>query len=60
MSVVHTTMLCTVKATPPPGSQPVIPFGATPPVTVRVNVTNIGLPSCDVNTGEGHEIVRVG
>src|SRR5688572_27483844 len=31
--------------------------GVTPPTTVGVRVTAIGLPSSDVNTGDGHVMV---
>jgi hypothetical protein len=35
----------------------VVDTGITPPVTVGVRVTAIGLPSSDVTTGDGHAIV---
>ncbi|MGH9255237.1 MAG: hypothetical protein ACRD3C_11790 [Vicinamibacterales bacterium] len=44
----------------PDAGEQVLEIGATPPVTAGVNVTAIPLPSGDVNTGEGHEIARVG
>jgi hypothetical protein len=49
----------TANSEPDAGEQ-LVEIGVTPPVTVGVNVTDIGFPSGDVNTGEGHEIARVG
>jgi hypothetical protein len=37
----------------------VVVMGVTPPVTVGVSVTASGLPSAEVNTGEGHAITKV-
>jgi hypothetical protein len=44
----------------PDAGEQLVEIGATPPLTVGVNVTEIGLPSGEVNTGEGHEIERTG
>jgi hypothetical protein len=44
----------------PDAGEQLVETGATPPLTVGVNVTEIALPSGEVNTGEGHEIERAG
>jgi hypothetical protein len=44
----------------PDAGEQLVEIGATPPLTVGVNVTEMGLPSGEVNTGEGHEIERTG
>jgi hypothetical protein len=44
----------------PDAGEQLVETGATPPLAVGVNVTEIGLPSGEVNTGEGHEIERAG
>jgi len=44
----------------PDAGEQLVETGATPPLTVGVNVTEMGLPSGEVNTGEGHEIERTG
>jgi len=49
----------TEKSEPDAGEQ-LVEIGATPPLTEGVNVTEMGLPSGEVNTGEGHEIERTG
>jgi hypothetical protein len=41
----------------PDGGVHVVDTGVTPPTTVGVSVTAIGLPSSDVSTGDGHVIV---
>jgi hypothetical protein len=42
--------------TDPDGGEHVVDTGITPPVTVGVTVTAIGLPSSDVITGDGQAI----
>jgi hypothetical protein len=49
----------TANCEPDAGEQ-LVEIGATPPLTVGVNVTERGLPSGEVKTGEGHEIERAG
>jgi hypothetical protein len=44
----------------PDAGEQFVEIGATPPLTVGVNVTEMGLPSGEVNTGDGHEIERTG
>jgi hypothetical protein len=44
----------------PDAGEQFVEIGATPPLAVGVNVTERGLPSGEVNTGEGHEIERAG
>jgi hypothetical protein len=44
----------------PDAGEQLVEIGATPPLTVGVNVTEMALPSGEVNTGEGHEIERSG
>jgi hypothetical protein len=44
----------------PDAGEQLVEIGATPPLTVGVNVTERGLPSGEVKTGEGHEIERAG
>jgi hypothetical protein len=44
----------------PDAGEQLVETGATPPLTFGVNVTERGLPSGEVNTGEGHEIERTG
>ena len=44
----------------PDAGEQLVEIGATPPLTVGLNVTEMGLPSGEVNTGEGHEIERTG
>jgi hypothetical protein len=44
----------------PDAGEQLVEIGATPPLTVGVNVTEMELPSGEVNTGEGHEIERTG
>jgi hypothetical protein len=44
----------------PDAGEQLVEIGATPPPTVGVNVTEMGLPSGEVNTGEGHEIESTG
>jgi hypothetical protein len=44
----------------PDAGEQVVITGVTPPLTVGVIVTAIDLPSSDVSTGDGHEIVSAG
>jgi hypothetical protein len=44
----------------PDAGEQLVEIGATPPLTVGVNVTEMALPSGEVSTGEGHEIERAG
>jgi hypothetical protein len=44
----------------PDAGEQLFETGATPPLTVGVNVTEMELPSGEVNTGDGHEIERAG
>jgi hypothetical protein len=44
----------------PDAGEQLVEIGAAPPLTLGVNVTEMGLPSGEVNTGEGHEIERAG
>ena len=44
----------------PDAGEQLVETGATPPLTLAVNVTEMELPSGEVNTGDGHEIERAG
>ena len=44
----------------PDAGEQLVEIGATPPLAVGVNVTEMELPSGEVNTGEGHEIESAG
>ena len=44
----------------PDAGEQLVETGATPPLIVGVNVTEMELPSGEVNTGDGHEIDRAG
>jgi hypothetical protein len=44
----------------PDAGEQLVETGATPPLTVGVNVTEMELPSGEVNTGDGHEIESAG
>jgi len=49
----------TTKSEPDAGEQ-VVEIGCTPPLTVGMSVTDIGLQSNDVKTGDGHAIATGG
>jgi hypothetical protein len=57
---VHANEVVPTENSEPDAGEQLVETGATPPLAVGVNVTEIGLPSGEVNTGEGHEIVRAG
>ena len=44
----------------PDAGEQLVETGATPPVIAGVNVTEMELPSGEVNTGDGHAIDRAG
>jgi len=57
---VHVNEVVPTENCEPDAGEQLVAIGATPPLTVGVNVTERGLPSGEVRTGEGHEIERAG